>query len=531
MAINLLNSGAEVSQRGVALFTTINAAKGLQNVLRSNLGPKGTIKMLVGGAGDIKITKDGKVLLDEMQIQNPTSLMIARGASAQDDACGDGTTSTVLLIGEMLKKAEQLLAEGLHPRLILDGFDIAKNELMTWIDSQKINVTFERELLVSVSRCSILTKLPPKVAVNLAEILTDAVIAITRENQPIDLHMVEIMPLMSLQGGPSRLIRGLVMDHGARHPDMPKRVKNAYILTCNISMEHEKSEVTAGFFYSDADQRDKMVDAERAVVDERAKKIIALKKQVCDGTDKSFVIINQKGIDPPCLDLFAREGIIALRRAKRRNMERLTLACGGIPVNSVDGLEPNVLGFAGVVYEEVHEDEKYTFVENVKDPFSCTVLLRGPNKHTIAQMKDAVRDGLRAVKNTIEDRCVLPGAGAFEIAAYSHLKKFAEEKVAGKAKLGAIAFAESMLVIPKTLAETSGHDALDCILTLSEEHAKGHLAGLDLATGEALDPQASGIYDNYSVKKQMLALACVISNQLLLVDEILRAGRDTNTAK
>lgn len=526
MAVNLLNAGAEVSHRGIALHTTITAAKGLQNVLRTNLGPKGTIKMLVGGAGDIKITKDGKVLLDEMQIQNPTSLMIARGASAQDDVCGDGTTSTVLLIGEMLKKAEQLLVEGLHPRIILDGFDLAKDQLMTWIDTQKIPVKIDRELLVSVARCSIFTKLPEKIALNLAEILSDAVITIAREKEPIDLHMVEIMPLMSVQGGPSRLIRGIAMDHGARHPDMPKRVKNAYILTCNVSLEHEKSEVQAGFFYSNAEQRDRMVEAERAVVDERAKKIIALKKKVCDGTDKSFVVVNQKGIDPPCLDLLAKEGIIALRRAKRRNMERLTLACGGIPINSVDGLEESVLGFAGVVYEEVHEDEKYTFVEDVKDPFSCTVLLRGPNKHTLAQMKDAVRDGLRSVKNTIEDGCVLAGAGAFEIAAHAFLKKYAEENISGKAKLGAVAFAEALLVIPKTLAETSGHDALDCIIKLGEENAKGHPAGLDLATGEPLDPKASGLYDNYAVKKQMLGLASVISNQLLLVDEILRAGRD-----
>lgn len=530
MAVNLLNSGAEVSRRGLALHTTINAAKGLQNVLRTNLGPKGTIKMLVSGAGDIKITKDGKVLLDEMQIQNPTSLMIARAASAQDDMCGDGTTSTVLLIGELLKKSEQLLLDGLHPRVIVDGFDIAKDKLMDWIDSQKINVMLERELLVSVARCSVLTKLPEKVTVDLAEILADAVITVTRENQPIDLHMVEIMPLMSMMGGSSRLIRGIVMDHGARHPDMPKRVKNAYILTCNISMEHEKSEVDAGFFYSSADQRAKMVEAERAVVDERAKKIIALKKKVCENSDKSFVVINQKGIDPPCLDLFAREGIIALRRAKRRNMERITLACGGIPVNSVEGLDPGVLGFAGVVYEEVHEDEKYTFVENVKDPFSCTILLRGPNKHTLGQMKDAVRDGLRAVKNTIEDRCVLPGAGAFEIAAHAYLKKYAEENVSGKPKLGAIAFAEALLVIPKTLAETSGHDALESIIKLSEEHAKGHLAGLNLETGEPLDPKAGGIYDSFAAKKQMLGLSSVIGNQLLLVDEILRAGRDVTSA-
>lgn len=527
MSVRLLNSGAEVSRRGLALHTTIAAAKGLQGVLRSNLGPNGTIKMLVSGAGDIKITKDGKVLLDEMQIQNPTSAMIARAATAQDDVCGDGTTSTVLLIGEMLKKAEQLLIEGLHPRIIVDGFDLAKVELMKWIETQKVDVKTDRELLVSVARCSLLTKVQRKAALNLAEVVTDAVTTVARQGQDIDLHMVEIMPLMSLSAGNSRLVRGLVLDHGCRHPDMPKRVKNAYILTCNISMEHEKSEVTSGFFYSNAEQRENMVDAERAVVDDRVRKIIALKKQACDGTDKSFVVINQKGIDPQSLDLLAREGIMALRRAKRRNMERVTLACGGIPVNSPDGLTPEDLGFAGVVYEEVHEDEKYTFVEDVKNPFSCTVLLRGPNKHTITQMKDAIRDGLRAVKNTIEDSCVLPGAGAFEIAAHSYLKKYAEENVTGKTKLGVNAFAEGLLVIPKTLAETSGHDPLECIIKLGEENAKGHPAGLDLATGEALDPKASGIYDNYVVKRQMLELSSVISTQLLLVDEILRAGRDT----
>lgn len=528
MSIRLLNSNAEISRRGIARHTTITAAKGLQDVLRSNLGPKGTIKMLVSGAGDIKITKDGKVLLDEMQIQNPTSCMIARAAAAQDDICGDGTTSTVLLIGELLKKAEGLLVEGLHPRVIVDGFDCAKDELMIWMEKEKDDISPDRDLLVSVARCSLLTKLQEKMATDLAEIVTDAVVTVKREGRPIDLHMVEIMTLMSMAGGKSRVVKGIVMDHGCRHPDMPKKLDNAFILTCNVSLEHEKSEVQAGFFYSTAEQREKLVDAERAVVDDRVRKIIALKKSVCDGTDRSFVVINQKGIDPLSLDLLAREGIMGLRRAKRRNMERLTLACGGLPVSSVDDLSEDVLGFAGVVYEEVHEDEKYTFVEKVKDPFSCTVLLRGPNKHTIVQMKDAIRDGLRAVKNTLEDRSVLPGAGAFEVAAHCHLQKFAQTAVSGKVKLGVRAYADALLVIPKTLAETSGHDALESIVKLQEEHAKGQKAGINIATGDPLDATASGIYDNYIVKKQMIGLSSVISSQLLLVDEILRAGRDTS---
>lgn len=526
MAVRLLNSGAEVSRRGLALHTTIAAAKGLQGVMRSNLGPAGTIKMLVSGAGDIKITKDGKVLLDEMQIQNPTSAMIARAATAQDDVCGDGTTGTVLLIGELLKKAEQLLVDGLHPRIITDGFDIAKEELMKWLALQKKIVSVDRELLVAVARCSLLTKLEDRIALQLAEIVTDAVLTVSRPEEQIDLHMVEIMTMEHMSDGDSCLVKGLVLDHGGRHPDMPKVVKDSYILTCNVSLEYEKSEVSSGFFYSNAEEREKLIEAERAVTDDRVKKIIALKKRVCDGTKKGFMVINQKGIDPQSLDLLAREGILGLRRAKRRNMERLTLACGGLAVNSVDDLSEDALGYAGHVYEQVLADEKYTFVEDVKNPFSCTILLKGPYRHTISQMKDAVRDGLRAVKNTIEDGCVLPGAGAFEVGAYEHLRKFAESSVTGKKKLGVMAYAEGMLVIPKTLAETSGHDPLEAIIALQEEHSKGHIVGLDIGTGNPLDPSTCGIFDNYVVKRQMITLASVISTQLLLVDEILKAGRD-----
>merc|ERR1712118_437895 len=183
-------------------------------------------------------------------------------------------------------------------------------------------------------------------------------------------------------------IRGLVLDHGSRHPDMPKRLENCYILTCNVSLEYEKSEVNAGFFYSSAEQRDRLVESERQFTDAKVRKIIELKKKVCtEENKKSFVVINQKGIDPPSLELLAREGIIALRRAKRRNMERLPLAVGGEAVNSVDDLDVDDLGYADLVYEQTLEDDKYTFIEGVKNPCSCTLLIKGPHDHGIAQMK------------------------------------------------------------------------------------------------------------------------------------------------
>jgi len=295
-------------------------------------------------------------------------------------------------------------------------------------------------------------------------------------------------------------------------------------MTCNVSLEYEKSEVNSGFFYKSAVERNKLVEAERAFTDQRVHKIIEFKKKMCDGTDKSFVVINQKGIDPMSLDMLAKAGIVALRRAKRRNMERLPLACGGMAMNSVDDLTPDCLGYAGLVYEHVLGEEKFTFVENCKHPQSVTILIKGPNKHTLTQIKDAIHDGLRAVKNALEDGSVVPGAGAFEIAAHSALSKYRDE-VKGRARLGVQAFADALLVIPKVLAQNSGFDQQETIVKLQEEYvAAGQPVGLDITSGEALIPADAGIFDNYRVKKQLLHSCTVIASNLLLVDEIMRAG-------
>jgi len=288
------------------------------------------------------------------QIQHPTASLIARASTAQDDVTGDGTTSTVLVIGEMLKQADLYVSEGLHPRIVTEGFELAKNKALELLESVKVPVESNlRDSLVHVARTSLRTKVHQNLADLLTEACVDAVLTIRDENKPIDLHMVEIMEMQHKTEMDSQLVKGIVMDHGSRHPDMPKRVENAYILTCNVSLEYEKSEVNSGFFYKTAEERDKLVSAERQFIENRVQKLIELKKKVCDGTDKSFVVINQKGIDPLSLDMLAKEGIIALRRAKRRNMERLTLACGGLALNSFDDLNESCLGYAGVVYEHV----------------------------------------------------------------------------------------------------------------------------------------------------------------------------------
>lgn len=523
-AVKALNPKAEVARAQAALAVNISAARGLQDVLRTNLGPKGTMKMLVSGAGDIKLTKDGNVLLHEMQIQHPTASLIAKVATAQDDITGDGTTSNVLIIGELLKQADLYISEGLHPRIVTEGFEAAKIKALKVLDEVKVSKEMDRETLINVARTSLRTKVHAELADILTEAVVDSVLAIRQENEPIDLYMVEIMEMKHKTESDTTLIRGLVLDHGARHPDMKKRVEDAFILTCNVSLEYEKTEVNSGFFYKSADEREKLVKAERQFIEERVKKIIALKQKVCGDSGKGFIVLNQKGIDPFSLDALAKEGIVALRRAKRRNMERLTLACGGSAMNSVDDLTPECLGHAGLVYEYTMGEEKFTFIEQCDHPRSVTLLVKGPNKHTLTQIKDAIRDGLRAVKNAIEDGCVVAGAGALEVAIADALVKH-KPNVKGRAQLGVQAFADALLIIPKVLAQNSGYDPQETLVKLQTEYAEtGQLIGVDLNTGEPMVSSEAGIWDNYNVKKQLLHSCTVIASNILLVDEIMRAG-------
>merc|ERR1712187_533458 len=376
------------------------------------------------------------------------------------------------------------------------------------------------------ARTSLRTKIAPNLADPMAEVVVDALKCIKKEDTSLDLNMVEILHMKNKLVTDTRLIKGMVLDHGARHPDMPKRLENCYILTCNVSLEYEKSEVNAGFFYSSSEQRDRLVDSERKFTDEKVKKIIELKREVCtEENKKSFVVINQKGIDPPSLEMLARENIIALRRAKRRNLERLPLAVGGCAVNSVDDLDEDDLGHADLVYEQTLEDDKYTFIEGVKNPHSCTILIKGSNDHGITQMKDALRDGLRAVENVVKDEAVVPGAGAFEIAAHVHLEKF-KKTVQGKPRLGVEIFANALLITAKTLIENSGLDVQDKLLNvIAERESKDIPVGINVTTGDPMDPVTEGVWDNFSVKKQTMGLAPVLAQQLLLVDEVIRAGK------
>lgn len=353
-----------------------------------------------------------------MQIQNPIALLCARAAVATDDTTGDGTTSIVVLVGEMMRQAERHLSEGCHPRHLVEvreereaeggggrrterrkegdgeaggeqapsslrvfgaptslpptppthqGLELAKASALAFLDTYKHPLPSpltDRDALLCVARTALRTKLAPTLADDLAAIVADAVVTIAPPDGTtgIDLHMVEVLAMKHRLDRDTRLVKGLVLDHGARHPDMPRRLEDAFVLTANIGLEFERSEVNAGFFYSSAGARERAVAAERATTDARVQAVIDLKTKVCT-SGQGFILVNQKGIDAPALDALARAGILGLRRAKRRNMERLVLACGGVAVNSVDELTPDVLGRAGTVFEHVLGEEKFTFIE------------------------------------------------------------------------------------------------------------------------------------------------------------------------
>jgi T-complex protein 1 subunit zeta len=284
-----INPNAEVVSKTQARAVNVAAGVGLMNVLKSNLGPRGTLKLLVGGAGQLKLTKDGLVLLKEMQIQHPTACLIARTATAQDDVTGDGTTSTVLLCGELMRQADRIVSEGLHPRILVEGLEIARDEALKYLEST-LKVKYEggddmisnRDLLHSIALTSLNTKLDP----DMAQVLSDAVVSAvqciyTSPQEPIDLNRIEIMPMPRKVGTQSQFVNGIVLDHGARHPDMPDILHNCKIMTCNVSLEYEKTETQSGFYYSTAEEREKLVESERKWLDERCRQIIDFKRRVC----------------------------------------------------------------------------------------------------------------------------------------------------------------------------------------------------------------------------------------------------------
>uniref|UniRef100_A0A2K6NMH7 Chaperonin containing TCP1 subunit 6B n=1 Tax=Rhinopithecus roxellana TaxID=61622 RepID=A0A2K6NMH7_RHIRO len=420
--VKTLNPKAEVAQTEAVLVVNISVTWGLQDVLKTNLGPKGTMKMLVSGAGDIKLTKDGNVLLHEMQIQHATASLIAKVATAQDDITSDSTTSNGLIIEELLKQADLYISEGLHPRIITGGFEAAKEKALQFLEEVKVRKEMDRETLINVARTSLGTKVH-------AEAVVNSILAIKRQDEPIDLFMVVIMEMKHKSETDTSLIRGLVLT--TEHSILIRRKR--WRMYTFLSLKENSLKI-------------------------RVKK----------------------------------------NRTEKESLERLTLACGEVALNSFDNLNPDCLGHAGLVYKHTLGEEKCTFIEKCNKTCSVTLLIKGPNKHTLIQ------DGLRAVKNAIDEGCVFPGANAVEVAMAEALIKY-KPSVKGRAQLGVQAFADVLLIIPKVLAQNSGFDLQEILVKIQAECSEsGQLVGVDLDTGEPMVAAEVGIWDNHCVKKQLL---------------------------
>jgi len=523
-----LNSAATSVESGKRTMSMIsNAVSQLQDLMRTNLGPQGTLKMLVSGSGDIKLTKDGGTLLKEMQIVHPITSVIAHTVSVQDRSMGDGTTSLILLICNLLIEAEKFIKDGVHSTHIIDGLNVGFKYAAGIIDQMKIPVKFDRPTLINVAKCSIKTKIYGDIANSLAENVVDAIHCIfDRQSMKLDLFMVEIMHMVHKTANETTLVKGIVMDHGGRHPFMPQVVKNAYVLTCNVSLEYEKTEVNATIMYSNPEDREKMAADERDFINKRCRQIVALKELVCKNGE-GFVVFNQSGIDPHSLEILAKSGILALRRVKRRNMERLTLCCGGVAVSGTDNLKASLLGRAGHIKQMHVGEETYTIVDECENPRSVTMLIKGPNMYTIDQVKDAINDGLNAVSTALVTQFVLPGAAAVELEAARKLRTFVTKELgASKAQLGVEVLARALESIPKALAQNSGFDSQKLLLENSSRDTVAkpeNMLGFNTETGELFEPVARGIYDSYSVKMHSLQASLAITTNFLDVDAVIKS--------
>ena len=500
------------SGKGLSLYISICAAKGLSDIMKSNLGPDGTIKILVLGNGEIKLSKEGSYLLNEMQIQNPVASLIAKAVNSQKSYIGDGATSSVILIGEIMKNIEKYLEKGVHPQILSDGIDLARMEIEKWLPTQIMKTKLDRETLLKCAKTVIGTKLKKTLSIKIANIAVDAILTIYNERQMIDLERIEILQIKSKTESDSKWIRGMVLDHGARHPDMPKILHNAFVLLCNINLEHERSETDSTFSFDSLENREKSSINERDLIDRRVNKIIQLKRSVCSGKNRSFVLINQKGIDPISLDLLAKEGILGIRRAKRKNLERISLLCNCIPVNSVNNLKAEILGFSGVVYEQIIGEEKYTFFENVSNPFSGTILIKGRSPFTRKQVENSLLNAIKVMKLGILDNGFLRGAGGLEINLYKHLLNFSRG-IPGKKKYGVRAFANAIQSIPLTLYENSGFK-IDNPAKCAEIYQKNEKNFKNSTTRELK------YLDSFSVKKHIFISVSFIVTQILLIDDI-----------
>jgi len=517
----ILKEGTARRRGKDAQRNNIMAARIIAEVLRTTLGPRGMDKMLIDSLGDITITNDGAAILDEIDVEHPAAKMMVEVAKTQDDMVGDGTTTAVILAGELLRRAEELLDQNIHPTVIVSGYRKAAQKSMEILDKIGTLVNLEdRETLKKVAMTSMASKAVGVAREHLAEIAIDAVKQITEqrgERRIADIDNVQIVKKEGKSLYDTQLVRGIIVDKEVVHTGMPKRIENAKVALLDCALEVEKTEFSAEIRIRDPTQMKAFLDQETRMLKEMVEKIKASGAQV---------LFCQKGIDDLAQHFLAKEGILAARRVKQSDMEKLARATGGKVITNLDDLRSEDLGNAGLVEERKVGEDKMIFVEKCKDPRSVAVLIRAGLERMVDEAERAMNDALSVVSDVVEYNKIVAGGGAIESEIAKKLRDYAT-KVGGREQLAIEAFADSIEIVPKTLAENAGLEPIDILVALRSAHEepRGHLKGVDVFTGKIIDMRKNGVIEPMRVKEQAVKSATEAASMILRIDDVIAATK------
>ncbi|MEM5879574.1 MAG: thermosome subunit beta [Candidatus Aenigmatarchaeota archaeon] len=518
--ILILPEGTLRSTGRDAQKNNIAAAKAVADAVKTTLGPKGMDKMLVDSIGDIVITNDGVTILEEMDVEHPAAKMMVEVAKTQNEEVGDGTTTSVVIAGELLKKAEELLDQEIHPTVITRGFKIAKDEALKIVEeiAKPIDID-DTETLMKIAMTSMSGKSVEKASPKLAEIVIEAVKKIAKKvNGKIEVNTDDISRVKKHGGSAeeTELIEGIIVDKEVVHPAMPKKVENARIALLDVALEVKEPETDAEIRITSPEQMQAFLDQEQRMLKSMVDKIVRV---------NANVVLCQKGIDDVAQHYLAKKGILACRRVKQSDMEKLAKATGGRIISNLDDLTPEDLGFAKIVEEKKIAGESMTFVRGCKDPKAVSILVRGSTEHVVDEIDRSIEDAIGAVASALEVGKVVAGAGSPEAEVAKRLRKFAE-KFSGREQLAILAFADAMEVIPRALAENGGLDPIDTLVELRAAHEQGKVSyGINLYNGKVADAFEMGVIEPLKVKTQAIKSAAEAAEMILRIDDVIAASK------
>jgi len=521
----ILKEGSTRNRGHDAQKSNITAAIIVSEVVKSTLGPRGMDKMLVDSLGDVTVTNDGATVLDEIDVQNPAAKMMVEVAKAQDDEVGDGTTTAVVLAGNMLKRAQDLLDDGVHATTIVAGYKKAADRAIEILDSIGETIKLEdKAALKKVAMTAMHSKGLGGAREHFAGIAIEAVNLVAEKRGDSTYADVDNIQLVKKEGKSlldTELVRGIIVDKEVVNPGMPKQVKNAKIALLDAALEIEKTEISAEIRINDPTQMKAFLDEENRMMKQMVDKI--------KGSGAN-VVLCQKGIDDTTQHYLAKEGILAVRRIKKSDMEKLGRATGGKIITNLDDLKPADLGKAGNVEEQKIGDDKMVFIKDCKDPRSVSILIRAGLERLVDEAERALKDALSVVADVAHKPKVVTGGGAVEAELAKKLRDYAT-KVGGREQLAIEAFAETLEMVPKTLAENAGFDPIDIMVALRSAHEKkdGMNQGIDVMKGGVKDMKKQGVIEPLRVKEQAIQSATEAASMILRVDDVIAAAKPPPT--